>query len=96
MTYILCLPSKGASQGGSVGKESTCNVFDPWVGKISWRREWQPIPGFLLGSSMNRGARRATVHGVTTEVTYTPRKEKQWSVMFVLFTFGTLFQRLGA
>ena len=36
--------------GGSSGKESTCNVrdlgsipgFDPWVGKISWRRELLP------------------------------------------------------
>ena len=23
--------------------------FDPWVGKISWRREWQPTPVFLPG-----------------------------------------------
>ena len=23
--------------------------FDPWVGKIPWRREWQPTPGFLPG-----------------------------------------------
>ena len=23
--------------------------FDPWVGKIPWRREWLPIPVFLLG-----------------------------------------------
>ena len=23
--------------------------FDPWVGKISWRREWQPTPEFLPG-----------------------------------------------
>ena len=23
--------------------------FDPWVGKISWRREWQPMPVFLAG-----------------------------------------------
>jgi len=22
---------------------------DPWVGKIPWRREWQPTPVFLLG-----------------------------------------------
>ena len=21
--------------------------FNPWVGKISWRREWQPTPIFL-------------------------------------------------
>ena len=23
--------------------------FDPWIGKIPWRREWQPIPVFLPG-----------------------------------------------
>ena len=21
--------------------------FDPWVGTIPWRREWQPTPAFL-------------------------------------------------
>ena len=31
-----------------------------------------------------------------TEVTYTPSKEKQWGVMFVLLTLGMLFQHLGA
>ena len=25
--------------------------FDPWVGKIPWRRPWQPTPVFLLGES---------------------------------------------
>jgi len=25
--------------------------FNPWVGKISLRREWQPTPVFLLGES---------------------------------------------
>ena len=23
--------------------------FDPWVGKIPWRRAWKPIPVFLPG-----------------------------------------------
>ena len=23
--------------------------FDPWVGKIPWRRAWQPTPVFLSG-----------------------------------------------
>ena len=27
------------------------NMFDPWVGKILWRRERQPIPVFLSGES---------------------------------------------
>ena len=39
--------------GGSDNKESACNAggpgFDPWVGKILWKREWQPTPLFLPG-----------------------------------------------
>ena len=35
------------------GKESACQCrrhgFYPWVGKIPWRRKWQPTPVFLLG-----------------------------------------------
>jgi len=34
-------------------KESACQCrrcgFDPWVGKIPWRRKWQPTPVFLPG-----------------------------------------------
>ena len=26
-------------------------VFDSWVGKIPWRRAWQPTPVFLPGES---------------------------------------------
>ena len=40
--------------GGSDGKESTCNegnLLDPWIGKILWRREWQPIAVLLPGES---------------------------------------------
>ena len=25
--------------------------FDPWVGKIPWRRKWLPTPVFLSGES---------------------------------------------
>ena len=25
--------------------------FDPWVGKIPWRRAWPPTPVFLIGAS---------------------------------------------
>ena len=28
--------------------------FDPWVGKIPWRRKWPPTPVFLLGSSLGQ------------------------------------------
>ena len=37
-------------------KESTCECrrprFNPWVGKIPWRREWQPTSAFLPGKSL--------------------------------------------
>ena len=44
--------------GGTSGKEITCQCrrhkrlgFDPWVGKILWRRAWQPTLVFLPGES---------------------------------------------
>ena len=36
---------------GSDSKESASVWFDPWVGKIAWRREWLPTPVFLPGES---------------------------------------------
>ena len=40
------------------GKKPTCQCrrqercrFNPWVGKIPWRRAWQPAPVFLPGES---------------------------------------------
>ena len=41
--------------GLSAVKKSTCQCkrcgFGPWVGKIPWRRKWQPTPVFLSGKS---------------------------------------------
>ena len=42
--------------GGSDSKESACKMGDlgsvaRWVGKIPWRRVWQPTPVFLPGES---------------------------------------------
>jgi len=52
------------------GKESACQCrrcrrhrFNPWVGKITWKRIWQPIPVLLPWKSMNRGAWQVAVHG---------------------------------
>ena len=46
--------------GGSDRKESACKGvrlgFDPWVGKIPWRKEWQHTPVFLPRES--HGQRR--------------------------------------
>ena len=45
----------GACPGGAVVK-TACQCrrhktprFDPWVGKVPWRRKWQPTPVFLPG-----------------------------------------------
>ena len=57
--------------GDARGKEPACQCrrhkrrgFDPWVGKIRWRREWQPTPVFLPGEFHSQGSLGATAHGV--------------------------------
>ena len=52
-------PQPQANRGS--GEESTCQCrrrrkhgFDPWVGKILWRRKWQPTPVFLPGESLGQ------------------------------------------
>ena len=76
--------------GGSSGKESTCQCrrwrrsgFSPWVGKIPWRRKWQPTPVFLPGEAY--GQRRLAGYSpwghkesVTTEHTH---------IQFFVFSF---------
>ena len=49
--------------GGTCRKEHTrqCRKherwgFDPWVGKIPWRRAWQPTPVFLPGEFHGQGS----------------------------------------
>ena len=41
--------------GGADGKRMCLQCgrsgFDPWFGKISWRRAWQPTPLLLPGES---------------------------------------------
>jgi len=29
-------------------------MFDPWEGKIPWRRKWQPTPVFFPGKSLRQ------------------------------------------
>ena len=62
--------------GGTSGKEPACQCrrhrrqnFDPWVGKIPWRRKQQPTLVFLPGESQDRGAWQAMVHRVTKSQT---------------------------
>ena len=58
--------------GGTSGKEPTCQcgrqkryVFDPWVGKIPWKRAWQLTPVFLPGEFHGQRTWWAAVQGVT-------------------------------
>ena len=39
--------------------------FDPWVGKIPWRKHGNPLQDSCLGNPMHRGAWWAAVHGAT-------------------------------
>ena len=54
----LCLEFlQGAWQVALSGRNLPANagdlrvMFDPWVGRIPWRRTWQPDPVFLPGES---------------------------------------------
>ena len=69
-TISICVLSSPLANSGLPkwlsGKESACQCrrhFDPWVGKIPWRRKWQPTPVFLPGKS----------HGQRSLVGYSPR-----------------------
>ena len=69
----LCLPVLGVRglPWSRSGKESACQYrrpwFDPWVGKIPWRRAWQPTALFLSGES----------HGQRSLVGYSLRGHKE-------------------
>ena len=38
--------------------------FNPWVGKIPWKRKWQPTSVLLPGESHGRRSLVTTVHRV--------------------------------
>ena len=49
--FVKGFPSGSAVKNLSTNQEAQETWFDPWVGKMPWRREWQPIPVFLAGES---------------------------------------------
>ena len=62
--------------GGAGGKEPTCQCrrhkrlrFDPWIGKIPWRRAGNPLHYSCLENPMDRGAWQAAVHRVAQSQT---------------------------
>ena len=42
----------GSSDSKSVCLQCGRPGFDPWIGKVPWRRKWQPTPVFLPGESL--------------------------------------------
>ena len=70
------LKAVGGFPGGATGKERACQGrrckrrgWDPWVGKIPWRRAWQPTPVFLPEEFPCK-EKTPTVHGVTNSQTW--------------------------
>ena len=62
--------------------------FDPWVGKIPWRENGNPLQYSCLGNPMDGGARWATVHGVA--------KSQRWQSDFTLnFHFHALEKEMA-
>ena len=78
---------------GSDGKESVCkagNLGSLWVGKILWRREWQPTPIFMPGES--HGQRSLGVYSpwgrkeldTTEQLTLSPWHDRELYFLFNL------------
>ena len=68
----------GFCRGWSICLQCGRPEFNPWVGKIPWRRKWQPTPVLLPGQS----------HGRRSLVGYHPRVAKsQTRLSDFTFTF---------
>ena len=66
----LCVGINGASLAAQMVKNPPAmqeTEFNPWVGKIPWRRKWQPTPVFLPGGS----------HGQRSLADYSPWGHKE-------------------
>ena len=83
----VCTSFHESFPGGACGKESVCQCrrcksheFDPWVGKIPWKRKWQPTPVFLPGG----------FHGQRSLVGYSPwghRVGHDWARLYMTLSF---------
>ena len=70
--------SKRSFLGGSDGERICLQCrrpgFHPWVGRIPWRREWQPSPVLLPRETHGQRSLGATVHGFTKTWTQLKRR----------------------
>ena len=67
----------GKEPAGQCRRNKRCR-FNPWVGKIHWRRAWQPTPVFLPGES----------HGQRSLEGYSPWGHKESDKMSNLARMG--------
>ena len=81
--------------GGASDKESACQCkrlkrsgYNPWVGKIPWRRTWQPTPVLLPGESHGQrslagyspwGCKESDMTAPLTQVTSDKKEEEKLS-----------------
>ena len=49
--FFTCPPCPGGSDSKSMCLQCGRPRFNPWVGKIPWRKKWQPTPVLLPGKS---------------------------------------------
>ena len=87
LSFFRCTPSKiivTNFPGGLIVKEPTWHCrrhkrcgFDSWVGKIPWRRAWQPTPVFLPGESHEQRGLAGYSAWVRNELEMTERLRTQ-------------------
>ena len=84
---------------GSDGEESTCNARDmgsiPGLGRSPGEGNGSPLQYSCLGDPMDRGAWRATVHGVTKESDTTERLSNNLEILHQLRVWPRKFSLLS-
>ena len=90
LLYLTCTLVTKDFPDSSVGKEFTCNLetgFDPWVGKIPWRRKKLPLQYSGLENSMD-----FIVHGGPKE--WNPTERLSLHLVTSVYLFFALCQCL--
>ena len=68
-----------ANAGGE--RDIRSSGFNPWVGKIPWRRRWQPTPVLLPRKCHGQRIQVCYVHGVTKSQTWLRTRQQQTTKM---------------
>ena len=74
---MYSFPCSSVVKNPSATQETWRQGFNPWVGKLPWRRKWKPTSEFLTGQS----------HGKRRLVGYCPWGGKELDMMEQLSTY---------